>query len=351
MFRLDSNVYSKGMRPSDYFRMNQQTEAQAQQSEMNELKIKEAKQQQAGKLLSIATPENWGQIRSQAIREGLGNENLIPETYDQGWIDKTKSAFGSSSSNVPSGVAEYNYVKNLSPSEQERYLSIKRNPQYLNLGDGFFNPNAGRYLAKGIAPEKQPDFKAEQSAAMQDAKNESDLEYKPNIEREKLRAKERGKDEDLLASMQSKLPQLEATVRELGELGKVATYTRTGQLKDATLREFGAKMSEGAKARAEYIAKVNNQILPLLRDTFGAQFTEREGQTLKDTLGDPNKSPEEKDAVLNAFITQKRRDIGALQNKVSGRRLSDIFPSNNSGAPTIQEAGSSTIIDFNDLPD
>ena len=75
--------------------------------------------------------------------------------------------------------------------------------------------------------------------------------------------------------------------------------------------------TEGALARAEYIAKVDNEILPLLRETFGAQFTQKEGESLKVTLGDPDKSPEEKDAVLRSFIKTKREQVKTLQRRTA----------------------------------
>ena len=72
----------------------------------------------------------------------------------------------------------------------------------------------------------------------------------------------------------------------------------------------------GAVARAEYIATVANEILPLLRQTFGAAFTAAEGESLKATLGDPNSSPAEKDAQLKAFIAAKERQIRSKQRRV-----------------------------------
>ena len=86
---------------------------------------------------------------------------------------------------------------------------------------------------------------------------------------------------------------------------------------------------EAAVAREQYIATVNNQILPMLRDTFGAQFTVQEGESLKATLGAPNKSPQEKQAVLKAFIEQKKRDVEAL-----GIQSGQITPSPG-GAPGV----------------
>lgn len=113
-------------------------------------------------------------------------------------------------------------------------------------------------------------------------------------------------------SMSSKMPGLEQVVGQLDDLAGKATYTAAGQLLDWGRKEIGMEPREAAIARTNYIAMVNNQILPMLRDTFGAQFTEREGETLRETMGDPNKSPAEKQTVLKAFIEQKRRDVAAL---------------------------------------
>lgn len=125
-----------------------------------------------------------------------------------------------------------------------------------------------------------------------------------------------------LSSIKSKMPGLEKVVADLDRLSETATYTAAGRGLDELNRQFDRPPRPEALARAQYIAMVDNQILPLLRDTFGAQFTEREGATLRATLGDPNKSPKEKQAVLKAFIEQKRRDVGALESRVGGSQPS-----------------------------
>lgn len=117
-------------------------------------------------------------------------------------------------------------------------------------------------------------------------------------------------------SMTSKLPELEATVDKLSQLGQNATYTKAGQLLDFTRKELGYTPRQAAINRKEYTSIVDNQILPLLRDTFGAQFTEREGNTLKQTLGDVNATPEEKDAVLRSFINQKKNSVESQARKL-----------------------------------
>ena len=113
----------------------------------------------------------------------------------------------------------------------------------------------------------------------------------------------------LYKSMESKLPGLETVVSQLDDLADKATYTYAGQMRDELFRQTGQEPTQGAIARASYIAMVDNQILPLLRDTFGAQFTVQEGESLRATLGDPNKAPAEKKEVLKAFIEQKRRSL------------------------------------------
>lgn len=142
-----------------------------------------------------------------------------------------------------------------------------------------------------------------------------------------------GEAEATLASMQAKLPGLEFVVQKLDKLAKQATYTVGGRIIDEAMRQSGMEPREAAIARAEYIAMVDNQILPLLRDTFGAQFTEREGATLRATLGDPNRSPKEKQALLRAFIEQKRRDIEALVRQTGKEPGASATGGGNSSSP------------------
>ena len=115
-----------------------------------------------------------------------------------------------------------------------------------------------------------------------------------------------------LSEMERNLGSLRVTVDKLSALSDQATYTALGRASNEVRKQLGLEPSEGAVARAEYIAVVDNQILPLLRQTFGAAFTAKEGDTLRATLGDPDKTPAEKKVVLDAFIAQKERDYAAL---------------------------------------
>ena len=128
-----------------------------------------------------------------------------------------------------------------------------------------------------------------------------------------------------LKGAESALPGLENVVKDLNKLGKKATYTVAGQTINSARRQLGMSVGEGAVARKEYIAKVDNEVLPMLRSTFGAAFTQKEGESLKATLGDPNASSEEKDAVLRSFIQSKRAQIEGMNGTTSPAKPAQTF--------------------------
>lgn len=202
---------------------------------------------------------------------------------------------------APAALREWNAYNQMSPEEQRRYLQMKRANQMFDRGGSqvVLDPQGGvvTEIDKTLPPEKQPENIAEQKAAEVTGKGQGEAEAK-------------------LKSMQANMPNLEALVKDLSVLGQKATYTKAGQLKDEAMRQSGLEPGEGAVARTEYMAKVNNEILPLLKQTFGAQFTVAEGEELRKTLGDPDKSPTEKDAVLKAFIESKRSEIESLQREI-----------------------------------
>lgn len=124
--------------------------------------------------------------------------------------------------------------------------------------------------------------------------------------------KGQGEAENRLQDLQSSLPELDNTVNKLSDLADKATYTTVGRGVDILSKELLGKSTEGATARSDYMATVDDVLLPQLRQTFGAQFTAKEGEQLRATLGDPNSTPEQKKAVLNAFIWQKQQTLESL---------------------------------------
>ena len=135
------------------------------------------------------------------------------------------------------------------------------------------------------------------------------------------------------------MPGLQTVVSQLGTLAEQATYTSTGRLWDEVIRESGQTPREAAIARATYVAMVDNQVLPLLRDTFGAAFTVKEGETLRATLGDPNASPQAKKAILQSFIDQKIRDVEALAQQGGIQPQAVPAPMNTGGMNLKQKYG------------
>ena len=154
-----------------------------------------------------------------------------------------------------------------------------------------------------------------------------------------LNAQSSAEEASKLKEMERNFPNLEKVASELSDLGKKATYTMAGQAVDSVRRQLGFDVGEGAIARREYIAKVDNEILPLLRQTFGAAFTAKEGESLKATLGDTDASPEEKDAVLKAFIETKRSQIEALKGGTQIMPRNEQMPKQRSREDILKQYG------------
>jgi hypothetical protein len=242
-------------------------------------------------------------LMAQLQNRGVGKTDLMrhyEEALKQGFkgnlIEFSQAMKGPGAIEAPSNVREWEYYNKLNPEQRQQYLTMKRAEKYLDTGTGFAQPNPAvpgetvRTIPKDIVGQKAAE----------------------------ARGASVGEAQASLASLNSKMPGLETVVRQLDDLSEKATYTVAGQVVDYARRQFGAEPRESAVARKQYVSLVDNQILPLLRDTFGAQFTQREGESLKATLGDPDASPKEKQAVLKAFIEQKRRNIEAAAAQAAG---------------------------------
>jgi hypothetical protein len=148
----------------------------------------------------------------------------------------------------------------------------------------------------------------------------SQLKFKPQIQKAvTLATKEataRGESLTSLGRAEAAMPGLLDSIGQLKTLASVATSTLGGRAFDALVKETGFGSTKGADSRVKFISIINNQVLPLLRETFGAAFTEREGETLKATMGDPNATPSQKILQLESFIDQKTRSIEGLQREL-----------------------------------
>ena len=226
-------------------------------------------------------------------------DNLVGDMAVNLW--KRQFMPSDAGSGLPANIQEWNTYSQMTPAQKAEYLRMKRTTPYLDIGTGFVSPdpiNPGQTAGPQIVKDN---FTPAYDSAAGTASGKVDVETQASFD-----------------SLNSKLPGLKQVVTELGDLAEKATYTITGQLWDDVVRETGNLPTEGALARTKYMSMVDNQVLPLLRDTFGAAFTVQEGESLRATLGAPNKSPAEKKAVLEAFIEQKVRDLQALQSRIGG---------------------------------
>jgi hypothetical protein len=210
-----------------------------------------------------------------------------------------KRSAATGGSGTPASIQEWNTFSAMTPEQQTQYLIMKRANPYLDLGTGYQAANPAQPGTTAGPMIAKDNFTPSYDSASGTAQGKVDVENKTALD-----------------SLSSKMPGIKQVVDELGQLAEKATYTQTGQLWDAVVRETGAMPPEGAVARTKYMSMVDNQVLPLLKDTFGAAFTVQEGESLRATLGAPDKSPIEKKAVLEAFIEQKVRDLQALQARV-----------------------------------
>lgn len=287
---------------------------EAQIAKMMQQQELEQKQEQSWQNIGAKTPEEFG----FKIPQGFPWSDAVnvPEMRK----NIAASMFPSATSS-PANVREWEYYNSLPDDQRQQYLSMKRADQWKDLGNQMVMPTPGMpgqvsaVMQKGLPPQELPSVKGAQEAAKQGAQ----LTYAGPIAAESAAGRETGKAtgeaESLLEDMTANMPRLTTVVKELSGLGKKATYTMVGQGVDTLRRQAGVDVGEAAIARKEYISKVDNEILPLLRQTFGAQFTEKEGQSLKATLGDPNASPAEKDAVLTSFIETKKGQIESLRRR------------------------------------
>lgn len=177
-------------------------------------------------------------------------------------------------------------------------------------------------LNAGFNPPKQtnPDLDAAnimlKRAMAENLSKKADLDYQEEQARRKAAGsasgKMQGENIDAMSELDARLPALYEITDKLGALGQTATYTGAGKARDWLKREVGLDPGAGAVARAEYISTVDNEVLPLLRSTFGAAFTAAEGDRLRATLGNEDLSPPEKDAALRSFIDSKEREVRQL---------------------------------------
>lgn len=124
----------------------------------------------AGRLAQALALQQAGLTQQQAARDeqrAFEDQRYSQRTADQRAFTAEQNALNRQASaaranrpaQAPSTVQEWQYFSSLGPEDQQRYLAMKRNPQFLNLGDQMLRPdvlNPGQTVdarGVGVAPE------------------------------------------------------------------------------------------------------------------------------------------------------------------------------------------------------
>ncbi len=215
-------------------------------------------------------------------------------------------------------VAGEELTKGFTPEEVDKARRIKAGLVERAVGSA-----SQTIAAKGTTEQvatSQAEIAGAKEASKEESKLKKQLKFKPEIAKAVKLAEEEAaaKGETLtdLNRMNAALPGLKDAISQLKELAPIATSTVLGNVWDSAVHQTGFGSTKGANARIKFIALVNNQVLPLLKPTFGAAFTVPEGESLRATMGDPDATPDQKVAQLEVFIDQKVRNIETKQREL-----------------------------------
>jgi hypothetical protein len=248
--------------------------------------------------------------------------------FDWGVFKKGVEASATGRNPLESALLGYSGAQEQIKSKEKEDTLAKA--LYGKIGD---NGLAGILAKSGQSKESIAQYNTEMSA-LEKAKQEQ-LAYQLKLKElankqksgenlspfEKTMQQERAKQQaDLTQQVEaqsSAMPALKSTVERLKGYGKDATSTIGGRAVDWLSQQTGMGATEGAKARTAFESEINNQLLPQLRQTFGAAFTERDREALQKTMGDPNLTPEEKSISLDTFIQNKQTELATKQGQLS----------------------------------
>ena len=280
------------------------------------------------------TTINWNQGRKGNMNDVIQNLAMNPETVDLATTLTTDQIKNQQAIDMMRAKQEYEANAPLTfaqKSEQVASLDGTLYPKYspdlanrfpsgaapAQIGDGTLlpppantqsggaqTPPTAAQSVYGTAPSKQ------RTPTVDAMSPKAKLAYDEGV------AKDQADKTVLYKSIQSKMPQVAATIDQLRTLAKTAAYSPIENKVNDVRRAMGQPVSQGAVDRAKYMATVRDVLLPQLRETFGPQFTQIEGEKLEASLGDPNLSPEEKDAALTSYLEQKMATLQSLGREI-----------------------------------
>lgn len=122
-------------------------------------------------------------------------------------------------SNDPAAVREWNFYSKLSPAEQQKYLSMKRSDQIMNLGGQMAvrSPTGGIQESYTVTPKitETPQYRAAQAGAAEQAKIGAQIGGLPELEAAKFRATEKQEAISTLPMMEEKAGQILGTIEDI----------------------------------------------------------------------------------------------------------------------------------------
>lgn len=203
----------------------------------------------------------------------------------------------------------------LTPYQQEM-LALKRQQLAQNGGGTGSIKNIEYLVGQGYTPEQAANmvFSGQNPAV-------AGLGEKGYNKYTETTGKNLAEDEEQLRNLEANMPALQEMVSELHDLANKATYTATGRGVNKLQTELFGRSTQGDVAAKGYETRVNQNLLPLLRQTFGAAFTEKDREQLQKTLGDPTAHPDIKHDALQSFIRNKQREIESKRRKIQSYSL------------------------------
>ena len=276
-------------------------------------------------------------------RAQLVAQDLPTETTDEGLVMLGQGDIQGVVSALSDSVRLFNQQQGRGASAGQRefqnLLTIAQDPNATELERNSAKRALGSMAKVGTSAQEriaQDETLGQQVVAQKSAeatgtetgKAKTQLKFKPQITKAvklaEKEATERGEVLTELGRMEASLPGVKEVVNELLELSDIATSTLGGKAFDFVVKQSGFGSTKGATAKAKMEAIVDNQVLPLLKETFGAAFTATEGEALKASLVNPDSSPAQRKAQLEAFLAQKERNIRTKQTQAINTQPAEV---------------------------
>ena len=304
-----------------------------QQSQLLQLKGEEAERQRSlqalgvmGQMLDGVDPSEMQQVY-QSAKSFLGGQDFdvsdLPDILDAQTLTKlgiarTMMRQGQKPSQFGEGRRIIRTLVNPETGQEEQVPGIFteiRNPNTEEIKSSF-TPIGGEFVSTlGETGRDQTKRKIVEAGGVEGAKLDVKAIKEPKIRADiklaEIAAQDRGEALTDLKRAEAGLPGLLEVVDDVRKLAPIATSTFGGKSFDAIIKNMGLGATKGSTARARFISLINNQILPLLKPTFGGTVSDPEREALAATMGDPDMAPGEKVAVIDEFIKAQMRKMEA----------------------------------------